>query len=249
MPDIKTEVEQAALSCHIVQMCAEGEAIVYNHAVNAYGVPKQQTKQAFFKHLYIDPIYHHLIDCLDTQSFILATLLKYKQKCEWFQNELLFKLWNENKEEVQIEPKYFAPHLFEYLYDNGVNFVIEPRSTSGRVDLLADQIGDERLVADAKIFTNDMGKSNVAKWFSQIYQYTLDHNERMGYLVIFKVGDNYLNFSLQEETPSIPFVTHNGKIIYFLVIDISLHKPASKLGKIKTYEITESDLTKKMPKV
>ena len=137
--------------------------------------------------------------------------------------------------------------LYEYLYDQGIYFSIEPTSASGEADAVLSQSGEEPLIADVKIFNPNKGKSKdyIAKGFRQVYDYTLDYNEPIGYLVIFKTSEEELKFSLPHSSHSTPFVEHNNKTIYFIVIDIhSYDTTASKRGKLKFIEFTEADLGK-----
>ncbi len=170
-------------------------------------------------------------------------LTRYKHKCEWFQRRTLFDLWNDNSSKGE---KNLALHLYEYLHDQGLDFMIEPSSISGEVDLIVDQRGEERLVADAKIFNgSDRGKSYISKGFRQVYQYLLDYNQSIGYLIIYKVCEQDLYISLPYKSQLLPFSIYNCKAIFFLVIDLFPYdSSASKRGALKSIEITEDDLIK-----
>jgi len=133
-------------------------------------------------------------------------------------------------------------NLYEYLHDQGLDFMIEPFSVSGEVDLIAAQKTDDPLIADAKIFTSRKGKTDFARWFNQIYIYTCDYNEPFGYLIIFKICEEDLRFALTNQTQSTPFVIHNNKTIFLITIDIFPYEaPASKRGLLKAIEINEQD--------
>jgi hypothetical protein len=47
--------------------------------------------------------------------------------------------------------------LYEFLHEQGIDFHMEPKSASGIADLVADQVGDDRVVADAKVFSDRHG--------------------------------------------------------------------------------------------
>jgi hypothetical protein len=177
-----------------------------------------------------------------TGVLILSLLIRYKRRCEWFERDRLFKTWCLN---TQRGEKNLAVDLYGYLFDQGLNFQIEPTSASGEADLVASQIGEEPLIADAKIFCPEKGKggSYLRAAFNQVYTYTLDFNEPYGFLVIFKTSEDSLHFALPEKAASAPFLTHNNKTIFFVVIDLYPHDlPASKRGQLRSIEITESDL-------
>ncbi|MCH7500528.1 MAG: hypothetical protein IH886_11055 [Nitrospinae bacterium] len=197
-----------------------------------------------YKEIFLEPLYEYIDEHLDDQGALLALLKKYKHKCEWFQREHLFNQW---EEDTQRGEKHLALHLYEYLHDQGLNFYIEPASISGEVDLISAQIGNERLVADVKIYNPDKskGKPYLIAGFNQIYTYTWDYNEPFGYLIIFNTALENIQFALAEKSQSVPFLTHNNKTIFLLVIDIfPYEKSASKRGPLKSVQITEQELIK-----
>ena len=155
-------------------------------------------------------------------------------------------MWENNQ---QIGEKLLAKNLYEYLYDQGIDFFIEPASISGEVDLISSQNSDDPLLADIKIFNPEKSKDKryICNGFNQVYTYTLDYNESFGYLVIFNTCETDLRFSLSNQEISTPFVLHNNKTIFLITIDIFPYsKSASKRGVLKTIEITERELINKV---
>jgi hypothetical protein len=238
------ELENAAASYFVIKTCVESgdqrvEATVgftYHRGTNL------NEGLEYFKSLFLEPLYEYLDEQIDDQKAILALLRRYKHKCEWFQRDHLFTLWSEDTKRGE---KNLALHLYEYLHDQGLDFVIEPSSVSGEVDLVAAQESDEPLIADVKIFNPEKGKGTayIAKGFNQIYIYTLDYNEPFGYLIIYKTCEEDLRFALANQEQSTPFVIHNNKTIFLVTIDIFPYESsASKRGPLRTVEITEEDL-------
>lgn len=199
----------------------------------------------FFHSFFVEIFYEYIDENLDEERFLLYLLKRYKQRCEWFNRKQLFDLY---RNDSQRGEKVLSMNLYKYLYDQGIGFFIEPTSVSGEADLVSSQAGEEPLIADAKIFDSEgRNKSYIIKGFHQIYQYTLDYNEPFGYLIIYKVCQNDLNFALGNQEQSISFLTHNNKTIFFIVIDIFPHdKSASEKGKLRTYTISEDDLVKEI---
>ncbi|MCF8242662.1 MAG: hypothetical protein K9J16_14890 [Melioribacteraceae bacterium] len=218
---------------------------IYFQMSMAYSnVGKASEALEFWKDIFLEPLYEFIDEELDDQKAILALLNRYKRKCEWFQKEKLYRLWEENTLKGE---KILAKDLYEYLYDQGIDFFIEPSSGSGEVDLISAQEGDDPILADVKIFNPNKSKdkSYICNGFNQVYTYTLDYNEFSGYLVIFKTCEEDLKFSLANKELSTPFVLHNNKAIFLITIDIFPNpKSASKRGTLKTIEITEKDLIK-----
>ena len=240
------EHEYAAACYFVLKRCALGDVDMaihitsdcYSHEGNVNSLLK------VFEAKFIEPFYEYLDEHIAEEHLILHILRRYKHKCEWFQRVKLYDIWDKDRKHGERKLTW---HLYEYLHDQGIIFYIDPTSISGKADLVSSQIGQERLVADAKIFNpaSGRGKDYIAKGFRQIYDYTQDYNEPFGYLIIFKTCKESLKFSLKEKAIQAPFVTHNDKTIFFVTIDIfSYEKSASKRGKLKSIEISESDLVK-----
>lgn len=241
----ETEEEQSAISLHVLRHCAEAkdENSAW-HISNTYDHTKGVEEGVeYFRTLFLEPFYEYLDEQLDDQRNVLAMLRRYKHKCEWFSRDLLYQTW---AGDTQKGEKKLALHLYEFLHDQGMEFSIEPQSISGRADLVAAQKSDDPLIADAKIFDPDRskGKTYIAEGFAQVYRYTLDFNEPVGYLVIFLTGKKDLRFSLSEKAGGMPFVVYNNKTIFLITIDIFPHtESASKRGALTPIEITQDDLT------
>lgn len=191
-----------------------------------------------FTELYLIPFYEYLDERLDDPQFILGRLIRFQHLCEWFWRDDLLQL------SEQAE-KRLARRLYEFLYTEGVEIHIEPSSVSGKADMVSSQQGADRLVADAKIFNPDksQSKSYILQGFRQIYQYTLDYNSAMGYLVIFNTSSKQLRFAVSGSAAPLPHVVLNHKTIFFLTIDLYSHEqPASKRAQQDFVQITESEI-------
>lgn len=240
----ETELEHAAISYFLIKKCVEsdnrGIEIEVCKTFRINGDFDEMLE--FFKETFLEPFYEYLDEQLDDQKLILALLRRYKHKCEWFQREYLFNLVKNNSPKGE---KLLAMNLYEYLHDQGLDFSIEPTSISGKPDLVAAQNTEDPLIADTKIFnpSKSKGKTYILNGFNQVYIYTTNLNESFGYLIIYKTCENDLRFALPNQSQSVPFVIHNNKTIFIITIDIAKHtKTASKRGKLKSYEITETDL-------
>jgi len=244
----ETEGEHAAISLFVLQKCV-GWPNDQRPPEIAVGSKYSQGEGKFdalievFRDTFLEPLYEYIDEQLDDQRALLALLRRYKHKCEWFRRDALLALWQSNTGKGE---RLLANDLYEYLHDQGLEFAIEPSSASGKPDLISAQVGDERLIADAKVFKDGTPKAYLAGGFHQIYQYTLDYNQPFGYLVIFKTCEDDLKFPMSDQEQSIPFLVHNNKTVFFVVIDICQHDTtASKRGVLKTIEITEADLIQK----
>jgi hypothetical protein len=191
-----------------------------------------------FRLTYVEPLFDYIDEQLDDKRMTLVLLKKYKQRCEWFRRDELLAACVADTRQGE---KTLAYDLYEYLHDQGIQFHIEPQSASGRIDLISAQTGKDRLVADAKIFNPESShdRSYIMDGFRQVYDYTKDYNESFGYLVVFKTCAEDLSISTPKQESGVPFITHNNKSIFIVVIDIfDYPESASKRGKLNAYEIT-----------
>ncbi len=191
------------------------------------------------REIFVEPFYEYVDENLDDQRAMLALLMRYKHRSEWFHRE---KLWEYSNIERKAE-KTLSLDLYSYLYDQGIDFMIEPSSITGEIDLISSQNTDDPLLLDAKVFDGDSrGKSYIRKGFNQIYTYTQQYNEPFGYLVIFKTCEKDLRFSLKQPG-NIPLLVHNHKTIFLITIDIFPNpKPVSQRVPIHAIEITEEEM-------
>lgn len=246
----ESELEAATIGLLVVRHCAQSgddnpEIAMARHYRG--GGMKASDSCELFTTYFVEPLYEYVDEQLDDQRAVLALLRRYKHKCEWFQRTWLYEAWNADTKRGE---KTLALHLYEYLHDQGLNFIIEPASVSGEVDLIAAQHSDDPLLADAKIFNPEggRGKDYIAKGVGQIYRYAVDYNEPVGYLVIYKTCAEELGLALTGQSGSTPFLTYNNKTIFLIVIDVfPYEEPASKRGVLKVVEITEADLIKVIP--
>jgi hypothetical protein len=196
----------------------------------------------FFRDEYLEPFYEYVDEHLDDQHVILYLLKKYKHRCEWFQASRLRQMITGDTIRGEKEA---ALDLYEYLHTAGVDFSIEPKGASGVPDFVTEQIGEDRIIADAKIYwpEKSKGKSYLVTGFNQILTYACDYNEPFAYLIIFNLADEDIRFLLTATGGGFPSYTYNNKTVFFVVIDIFEYgAPASKRGKRKAVDISESDL-------
>ena len=243
-----TESENDAISYWVTKKCAASgqtdAAIHIGHLLSTSG--KHNDAVEAFRLAYIEPLFDYIDEQIDDKCMVLVLLKKFKHRCEWFHRPQLFAQFSNDTGQGE---KTLARQLYEYLHDQGVQFHIEPKSASGEIDMISAQSGKDRLAADAKLFNPDRGQDRgyIIKGFRQVYDYTKDFNEPFGYLVVFKTCEQDLAVPTQHQESSIPFITHNNKTIFILVIDIFDYQlPASKRGKLAAYEITPAQFVESL---
>ncbi len=239
----ETEEEAAAIGYAVLRHVSEFNGMGGVYAIARSFGPASKSYEAVetLREVFVEPFYEYVDEQLDDQRAMLALLLRYKHRSEWFHRDALAAM-------VETEPqrgeKQLAIDLYSYLYDQGIDFTIEPSSITGEVDLIAAQGSQDPLLADAKIFDGDKrGKAYIRKAFNAIYTYTQQYNEPFGYLVIFKTTDRDLHFALSDVSGKTPVVVYNHKTVFMVTIDIFPHpKPVSQRDPLKAIEITEEDL-------
>jgi hypothetical protein len=238
-----TETEHIAL-CHAVlkRAVASGGESEIEVGLRIGDVGEYQKGAEVFTEMFIEPLFDYIDEQIDDRRTVLGLLRKYKHHVEWFTRDALLQKY---QADTQRGEKVLARDLYAYLHDQGLDFSIEASSASGDADLVSAQTGDDRLVADAKIFdpNGSKGIAYLCRGFTQVYQYTQDYNDPFGYLVVFKTCREDLAVNTVNQESAIPYFTHNNKTIFVVVIDLCDHpEPASKRGQLKTYTLLKTQL-------
>src|SRR5450759_978278 len=237
------EGEWAAVSLGVLRRFSELDD---SRKVTQFVLPQSSGKYddhlAVFSSSYLIPFYEYLDERLDDPQFILGQLVRFKHLCEWFCRNDLFRAWEASSNRGE---KILAMKLYEFLFTEGIHVQIEPWSASGEADMVRSQEGPERLIADAKVFNPDKNKAGkyIVQGFRQLYQYTADYNEAIGYLIIFNTSNKQLRFAVTGGAAPVPRVVLNHKTIFFLIIDLYPHATsASKRPQPEVVEITEGEI-------
>lgn len=237
--EFATEAEQFRFVYRVVQHCAQqpfgsqlGPEVRIGHAFT--NERKHEDALNSFREVFLEPLYEYVDDALDQQAAVLSLLVKYRRKVEWFERETLAEL-------AAGDERKLARHLYAYLFDQGLDFHIEPQSASGEADLVARE-----LVLDAKVFDGDRRSIQyLASGVHQVHTYARDFNQEVGYLVVYKTCPETLNFTFSAAGQLAPYVIVGGKTIYIFVVDIYRYESsASKRGAMKVHTIDQDYLVR-----
>lgn len=235
--EFATEAEQFGFIYRVVQHCVKqplGSNIIPEIRIGHFLSNERKHDEALnqFREIFLEPLYEYVDDALDQQSAALSLLIKYKRKVEWFEREELANA-------AVGDERKLAKHLYTYLFDQGLDFHIEPQSVSGEADLVAPE-----LVLDAKVFDGARRSiSYLASGVHQVHTYARDFNQEVGYLVVYKICPEALDFSFSVSGQLAPCLTVGGKTIYIFVVDICQYESsASKRGAMKVYTIDQDYL-------
>ena len=242
LAEFTTEAEQIGFVYRVVQHCAQqplashlGPEVKIGHALSNERQHNEALNQ--FREMFLEPLYEYVDDALDQQGAVLSLLVKYKRKVEWFERDALSELAADNERKL-------AKHLYAYLFEQGLDFHIEPQSVSGEADLVAPD-----LVLDAKVFDGvRRGVSYLASGVHQVHTYARDFNQEVGYLVVYKSCPETLDFPFFRSGQLAPSVSVGGKTIYIFVVDICHYESsASKRGAMKIHTVDEDCLLRVAP--
>lgn len=234
-----TETEQFGFVYRVVQHCAQqplanhlGPEVNIGHAIS--NERKHDDALNHFREMFLEPLYEYIDDALDQQGAVLSLLVKYKRKVEWFEREAAAGM-------AEADERTLAKHLYAYLFDQGLDFHVEPQSASGEADLVAPQ-----LVLDAKVFDGARrGTSYLASGVHQVHTYARDFNQEVGYLVVYKTCPETLDFTFSASGQLAPCLNVGGKTIYIFVVDIcQYNSSASKRGAMKVHTVDQEFLVR-----
>jgi hypothetical protein len=190
----------------------------------------------------VQSLYEYLDEQIDGRNAVLGLLVKYKSRSELYRRHRLREA-AVNGLEGRTGERALAFDLYEYLHDQGVDFSIESVSASGEPDLVASESSGRQLVADAK-YVNDSSdpRKVIAQGFRQVLDYCRDHNEPVGYLVVFVNRDLVLDLK-GDRDDGFPCFRTGGYTVYYVIIDIHEHaSTASKRPKPRVLEISTEEV-------
>ena len=199
-----------------------------------------------FRDWYVEPLFDYLDEVLDDANVVLVMLSRYKQKVEWYRRVEVGELYASDTGRGE---KRIAKHMYEFLFDQGLPFHVEPAAASGRPDVVSLEDSEHPFIGDVKIFdaSGGRGSSYLKKGLYQVYRYCWDYNQPIGHLIIFNVSSKQLRFELPSHPDGVPRFEYNHKTIFITVIDIHEHEgTASTRGVAETVTITASELVREV---
>lgn len=197
-----------------------------------------------YRRWYVEPLFDYLGEALEDGNVVLATLARYKHKVEWYRRAQVLSLYQSDTTRGEALLKR---HMFEFLFDEGLSFQVEPTSASGEPDVVSLESG-QPFIGDAKVF-NGANPGQIKKGFHQVHRYCSDYNEATGYLIVFNVSEKQLTVDLPS-SGGIPRFEYSHKTIFLVSIDICEHVgTASARGIPETVSISESDLVREIDAV
>jgi hypothetical protein len=236
------EKENVEYAYHVLRSCVERGRQGWQDRETTigrrYASNEGDSKGAFLR-TFVAPIIHYISENLDYNDVLIDIIIRYKRLVEWFDREQL----RENLELPQNKSHkeaFLAKHLYRFLLVEGVEYHIEPRSADGEIDLISEQIGEDRLLVEAKVFQGD--KTKVKSAVNQAYKYTENYNQPRSFVVFYDLNPKPIHFSMKSSEKNFSTINIHGKLIFLVTIDLLARPSASKLGPLDRIEISETDL-------
>lgn len=190
----------------------------------------------FFFNTTVITVVDYIIESIYNTQIVSTILKKYKYSCECFRKEILNTKKNENE---------LAYDLYAYLYDKGFPLSIEPKTNSGKIDLIAGDGAKSSLFIEVKrLVDKNLLVKNIGSHIKQLFRYLGDYYQQIGYLVLFNNSTKKLiEWKLSGVFEDIHFVKIGGKTIYLMDININPEmRSASVSARIKHILVTEEDI-------
>lgn len=165
---------------------------------NPYRSQLGTVKLSDYKDWYVEPLLEYLDETFDDANVALALLMRYKHKVEWYKRAEVLRIYEEDTGRGE---KNLKRHMFEFLFDQGLPFHVEPVAASGEPDIVALDGMHHPLIGEVKVFDpeGNRGAPFIRKAFSQAYRYADNYNEPVAYLIVFNVSKKQLRVELPSE--------------------------------------------------
>jgi hypothetical protein len=154
--------EEAATIAYVVWKEFAGQNVLHDFFSHTLGGDFNEASGTY-KDWYVEPLFNYLDETLDDANIILALLIRYKQKVEWYRRKEVLALYQSDTGRAE---KNVKPHMFEFLFDQGLPFHVEPASASGEADVVSLHDSHHHFIGEVKIFDSEnRGKSSIKKAF------------------------------------------------------------------------------------
>jgi hypothetical protein len=188
------------------------------------------------------PLVNYLLAQLGTASEMLHHLARFKRQVEWFEQGPLYERY---QGDTQRGEDVYDTALRRFLFAQGIDYPFsQPRSASGKADVIAGVESDDPLVCEVKLFNGKShGISYLAKGVNQAIRYAHDYGKAVGHLVVVNLSDSKLllpNDDPEEASP--PRIVTQGVTVFMVVVQGRPLPSASKEGTLPAVDVTRERL-------
>lgn len=188
------------------------------------------------------PLVNFLLAQLGTDSEMLHHLARFKRQVEWFDQENLHERYEGN---TQKGEEVYDTALRRFLFAQGIDYPFsQPKSASGKADVIAEVDSDDPLVCEVKLFDGaSHGVPYVAKGVNQVVRYAHDYGKAIGHLVVVNLSDAHLSLPSDAAPDRQPArVVVEGVTVFMIVIQGKPRRSASREIKVERTVVTREQL-------
>ncbi len=170
-----------------------------------------------FVEAFVDPVVNFVEDRLEEGGSILALLLRYQRRVEWFDQA---RLYSAAKRDPANGARTLDTDLRRYLLERGVDYPFsEP---SARADPLHDDAATP-LALETRLFdpVGGAGTEHVREGFERAVALAREHGRPAGYLVVFDLAGERLVFETSSPRGQVPAVRVDGRRIFVLSVQVN----------------------------
>lgn len=195
-----------------------------------------------FVEAFVDPVVNFIEDRLEEGGSILALLLRYKRRVEWFDRTRLFRA--AGKAPARAE-RALDSDLRRFLLESGVDYPFSRRSELPDAE---PRGAEERpLALETRLYAPDPdhGVDHLREGFAQAVAFAIEHARPAGYLAVFNVAPERLVFRTSAPRDQVPSMRSSGKRIFVVPIHVNPHAALDpETGRAARVEIEESSLVR-----
>lgn len=204
-----------------------------------------------FVRVFVAPILSYLGYERNTDDLVRATLLRYKQRCEWFERDRLMEIAKakDARNKLNLMEKRLKADLYRYLFDSGMDFAVEPSTParSAKPDLVSAKLPSGRkLVLEVKVYDGGGSSTDISRGIKQAMSYADELGEPVGYCLVYNVAPRAtLEIANAQQDGEFYIVNLGNKQVRLIMINLSgLITSASARGKIRRAKVDVSKLVK-----
>lgn len=170
-----------------------------------------------FVEAFVDPVVNFVEDRLEEGGSILALLLRYVRRVEWFDQA---RLYSAAKRDPASGASVLDADLRRFLLESGVDYPFS--QSSSRADPLRDDEA-KPLALETRLFDPVAGadQAHVRAGFEQAVSLAREHGRPAGYLVVFGLAGERLAFETSSPRGQVPAVRVEGRRIFVLSVQVN----------------------------
>lgn len=188
------------------------------------------------------PLVSYFLAQLGTESEVLHLLARFKRSLEWFDQADLYRRY---ESDTQKGEDVYDTALRRFLFAEGIDYPFsQPKSASGKADVIAAVESDDPLVCEVKLFNDgSYGVPYVAKGLQQVVRYAHDYGKAVGHLVVVNLSEAKLVLPSDSADGSAPpRIVTQGVTVFLLVVQGRPLASASTERKSRTIDISRNEL-------